>query len=64
MIIINDEINSPFQSERADRDVLSRVRLKEGATINKSLATLGNVINALGMQNLKISAPNFGKNLG
>ncbi len=33
-------------SERASHE-LSRPRLKEGATINRSLATLGNVINAL-----------------
>ena len=35
-------------SERANRDLVSRLRLKEGSLINKSLATLGNVINALG----------------
>ena len=34
-------------SERADSTGASGVRLKEGANINKSLTTLGNVISAL-----------------
>ncbi|XP_032786590.2 kinesin-like protein KIF16B isoform X2 [Daphnia magna] len=34
-------------SERASCNPVSRLRLKEGALINKSLASLGNVINAL-----------------
>jgi len=38
----------PISSERANHDIVSRLRLKEGSLINKSLASLGNVINALG----------------
>ncbi len=38
----------PIFSERANHDLVSRLRLKEGSLINKSLASLGNVINALG----------------
>jgi len=34
-------------SERADSSGATGVRLKEGANINKSLTTLGNVISAL-----------------
>ena len=34
-------------SERADASGATGVRLKEGANINKSLTTLGNVISAL-----------------
>jgi len=34
-------------SERADSTGASGIRLKEGANINKSLTTLGNVISAL-----------------
>lgn len=35
-------------SERADATRANGTRLKEGATINKSLVTLGSVISALG----------------
>jgi len=34
-------------SERADSSGATGIRLKEGANINKSLTTLGNVISAL-----------------
>ena len=39
--------DAPRRSERADRTGASGKRLKEGANINKSLTTLGSVINAL-----------------
>jgi hypothetical protein len=42
----------PIFSERANHDLVSRLRLKEGSLINKSLASLGNVINALGKFNI------------
>lgn len=37
-------------SERANSTGATGQRLKEGANINKSLVTLGNVISALGMK--------------
>ncbi len=44
-------------SERANHDLISRIRLKEGSLINKSLASLGNVINALGSIRIVIAPP-------
>ena len=37
-------LNSFFHSERADSTGATGARLQEGAAINKSLSTLGNVI--------------------
>ena len=42
--------NSGFFSERAESTGATGDRLKEGAAINKSLSTLGNVIKALADQ--------------
>lgn len=39
-----------YCSERANIIDYDKDRLKEGANINKSLVTLGNVIKSLGMQ--------------
>lgn len=46
-------------SERADATRATGTRLKEGATINKSLVTLGSVISALGKWCLQ---PDWGHN--
>ncbi|KAJ3130999.1 kinesin-like protein Klp8 [Physocladia obscura] len=46
-------------SERADATGASGVRLKEGASINKSLTTLGKVISALADSSSSISASSY-----
>lgn len=48
------DINYCLKSERADASGATGQRLKEGASINKSLVTLGSVISVLGRARFRL----------